>query len=109
MRKDSQFKKGDAACGMRLDDEMKLGLFLVLAEFHEGAWRDPSVPANEVLISTIMLIWRELPKGAALHFVFVTDSPCVLDQNHRRMVYPSGGDRRRLPCVVRSSFWYDLA
>lgn len=67
---------------MRRNDEMKLGLFLAQAGSHEGAWRDPSVPANGGVDIDHYAHLAALAEGAAFHFVFLADSPCVLERDH---------------------------
>ncbi|MGY2843648.1 FMN-dependent oxidoreductase (nitrilotriacetate monooxygenase family) [Bradyrhizobium sp. USDA 4509] len=67
---------------MRRNDEMKLGLFLVQAGYHEGAWRDPSVPANAGVNIDYYAHLAALAESAAFHFVFRADSPSIVDQDH---------------------------
>lgn len=66
---------------MRPNDEMKLGLFLVQAGYHEGAWRDPSVPANGGVDIDHYSSLAAIAEGAAFHFVFLADSPSVAEQD----------------------------
>lgn len=65
---------------MRRNDEMKLGLFLLQAGYHEGAWRHPGVPANGGVDVDHYGHLATLAERAAFHFVFVADSPCVVEQ-----------------------------
>lgn len=65
---------------MQRNDEMKLGLFLVQAGYHEGAWRDPNVPANGGVDIDHYAHLAALAEGAAFHFVFIADSPAVAEQ-----------------------------
>lgn len=67
---------------MRPNDEMKLGLFLVQAGYHEGAWRDPSVPANGGVDIDHYSSLAAIAEGAAFHFVFLADSPSVAEHDH---------------------------
>lgn len=66
---------------MQSKDEMKLGLFLRRVGFHEGAWRDPSVPANGGIDIDHYAYLAELAEGAAFHFVFLDDSPSVVERD----------------------------
>lgn len=66
---------------MQRNDEMKLGLFLVQAGQPEGAWRDPSVPCDGRDVEHYAHL-AALAEGAAFHFVFIPDSPSVIDQDH---------------------------
>lgn len=65
---------------MRRNDEMKLGLFLLQAGYHEGAWRHPGVPANGGVDVDHYGHLATLAERAAFHFLFVADSPCVVEQ-----------------------------
>ncbi|TWB86804.1 FMN-dependent oxidoreductase (nitrilotriacetate monooxygenase family) [Bradyrhizobium macuxiense] len=67
---------------MRRNDEMKLGVFLFQSGYHEGAWRDPSVPANCGVDIGHYAQLAALAEGAALHFIFLADSPSVFDHAH---------------------------
>ncbi|WP_369726241.1 LLM class flavin-dependent oxidoreductase [Bradyrhizobium sp. LLZ17] len=67
---------------MQRNDEMKLGLFLVQAGYNEGAWRDPSVPANGGIDIDHFAYLARLAEGAAFHFVFLADGPCVAEEDH---------------------------
>ncbi|MGY8678607.1 LLM class flavin-dependent oxidoreductase [Bradyrhizobium sp. UFLA05-153] len=66
---------------MRRSDDMKLGLFLGQAGYNEGAWRDPSVPANGGVDIDHYAHLAELAEGAAFHFVFLADSPSVAEHD----------------------------
>lgn len=66
---------------MRRNDEMKLGLFLAQAGYHEGAWRDPSVPANGGVDIHHYANLAALAERAAFHFLFLPDSPSVVEQD----------------------------
>ncbi|MFK4380970.1 LLM class flavin-dependent oxidoreductase [Bradyrhizobium sp. USDA 223] len=70
---------------MRLNEQMKLGLFLAQAGFHEGAWRDPSVPANGGVNIDHYARVVGLAEDAAFHFAFIADSPCVLEGDHEHI------------------------
>ncbi|MDF0499069.1 LLM class flavin-dependent oxidoreductase [Bradyrhizobium yuanmingense] len=67
---------------MQRNEQMKLGLFLAQAGFHEGAWRDPSVPANGGVNVDHYARVVGLAEDAAFHFAFIADSPCVLERDH---------------------------
>ncbi|WFU62494.1 LLM class flavin-dependent oxidoreductase [Bradyrhizobium brasilense] len=70
---------------MRRNDEMTLGLFLRPAGHHEGSWRDPDVPAKgEVDIDHYAKL-AALAEGAALHFIFLADTPSVIEQDYAAM------------------------
>ncbi|MCP3415718.1 LLM class flavin-dependent oxidoreductase [Bradyrhizobium brasilense] len=66
---------------MRRNDEMKLGLFLAQSGYHEGAWRDPSVPVNGGVDIHHYANLAALAEGAAFHFLFVPDSPSVVEED----------------------------
>ncbi|UVO30425.1 LLM class flavin-dependent oxidoreductase [Bradyrhizobium arachidis] len=66
---------------MRRNDEMKLGLFLSRAGYHEGAWRDPSVPTNGAVDIDHYAHLAALAEGAAFHFVFLADHQSVTDDH----------------------------
>lgn len=67
---------------MRRNDQMNLGLFLVQSGFHDGAWRDPSVPANSGVDIGHYAHLAALAEGAAFHFIFLADSPSLMEQDH---------------------------
>ncbi|MCP1838590.1 FMN-dependent oxidoreductase (nitrilotriacetate monooxygenase family) [Bradyrhizobium sp. USDA 4524] len=69
---------------MRRNDEMKLGVFLFDAGYHEGAWRDPNVLANCGVDIGHYTHLAALAEGAAFHFIFLADTPSVseLDDAH---------------------------
>lgn len=77
---------------MRRSDEMKLGLFLAQAGYHEGAWRDPSVPTNGGVDIEHYAHVAALAEGAAFHFLFLPDSPCVAEQSHSTIARVSRND-----------------
>ncbi|TFV36551.1 LLM class flavin-dependent oxidoreductase [Bradyrhizobium niftali] len=64
---------------MGRNNEMKLGLYLAWAGYHEGAWRDPSAPANGGVNIDHYAHLAELAEGAAFHFVFLADHQGVID------------------------------
>ncbi|XSC42543.1 LLM class flavin-dependent oxidoreductase [Bradyrhizobium sp. RDT10] len=66
---------------MRRNDEMKLGVMLVSVGYHEGAWRDPSVPANGGVDIDYYARLAALAEGAAFHFVFLPDQPSISDKD----------------------------
>lgn len=77
---------------MRRSDEMKLGVMLLQAGYHEGAWRDPSVPANGGVDIDHYCRLAALAESAAFHFVFLADSPGVLERNHAILARVSRND-----------------
>lgn len=77
---------------MRRNGEMKLGLYLVQAGYHEGAWRDPSVPVAGGVDIDHYAHLAALAEGAAFHFVFLADSPCVVEQDHATIAHVSRND-----------------
>ncbi|WP_375784800.1 LLM class flavin-dependent oxidoreductase [Bradyrhizobium sp. Pha-3] len=77
---------------MRRNDEMKLGLYLIQAGYHESAWRDPSVPANGGVDINHYAHLAALAEGAAFHFVFLADSPSVADEDHATIARVSRHD-----------------
>ncbi|MCK1670388.1 LLM class flavin-dependent oxidoreductase [Bradyrhizobium sp. 150] len=66
---------------MHRNDQMKLGLFLAQAGYHEGAWRDPEVPARGGVDVEHYAGLLALAESAAFHFVFLADSPAVAEQD----------------------------
>ncbi|WP_426420537.1 LLM class flavin-dependent oxidoreductase [Bradyrhizobium genosp. A] len=66
---------------MRRNDEMKLGVMLQSVGYHEGAWRDPNVPANGGVNIDNYAHLAALAEGAAFHFIFLADHPSVLARN----------------------------
>ncbi|WOH52507.1 LLM class flavin-dependent oxidoreductase [Bradyrhizobium sp. sBnM-33] len=76
---------------MRRNDEMKLGLYLAPAGYHEGAWRDSSVPANGGVEVDHLAHLAALAEGAAFHFVFVADHQGVL-VDHPTIARVGGND-----------------
>ncbi|MBP0116043.1 LLM class flavin-dependent oxidoreductase [Bradyrhizobium vignae] len=77
---------------MQRNDEMKLGVFLVQAGFHEAAWRNPSVPANGGVDIDHYAHLAALAEGAAFHFIFLADSPSVLERDHVHIARVSRND-----------------
>ncbi|WP_049823703.1 LLM class flavin-dependent oxidoreductase [Bradyrhizobium sp. WSM2254] len=77
---------------MRRNDEMKLGLFLAQAGYNEGAWRDPSVPANGGVDIDHYARLVAIAEQAAFHFVFLPDSPSVVEKDHASIARVSRND-----------------
>lgn len=77
---------------MRRNGEMTLGLYLVQAGYHEGAWRDPSVPANGGVDIGHYAHLAALAESAAFHFVFLPDSPSVVEQDRASIARVSRND-----------------
>ncbi|MER9832283.1 LLM class flavin-dependent oxidoreductase [Mesorhizobium sp. M0134] len=63
---------------MRRNNEMKLGLFLAWVGYHQGAWRDPSAPANGGVDIDQCARLATLAEGAKFHFVFLADQQAVI-------------------------------
>ncbi|MGY2803955.1 LLM class flavin-dependent oxidoreductase [Bradyrhizobium sp. USDA 4506] len=59
--------------------DMKLGLFLNQAGYHEGAWRDQGVPANGGIDIDNYAHLAGLAEGVAFHFIFLADTPSVME------------------------------
>ncbi|MCK1425874.1 LLM class flavin-dependent oxidoreductase [Bradyrhizobium sp. 87] len=66
---------------MRNNDGMKLGLYLARTGYHEGAWRDPSVPTNCGADIDHCTHLAALAESAAFHFVFLADHQGVIDSH----------------------------
>ncbi|SDD33555.1 alkanesulfonate monooxygenase [Bradyrhizobium brasilense] len=77
---------------MGRNGQLKLGLFLVQAGFHEGAWRDPSVPVNGGVDIDHFAQLAALAERAAFHFLFLADSPSVLERDHKHIARVSRND-----------------
>ncbi|CAN7143769.1 LLM class flavin-dependent oxidoreductase [Mesorhizobium amorphae] len=74
---------------MRRNGEMKLGLYLTGAGYHESAWRDPSVPTDCGLDVDQYTHLTALAEGAAFHFVFLADSQGIIS-DHTAVARTSG-------------------
>ncbi|RXH25503.1 LLM class flavin-dependent oxidoreductase [Bradyrhizobium zhanjiangense] len=77
---------------MQRNDEMKLGLFLWASGYHEGAWRDPSVPANCGVDIGHYIQVAALAVGAAFHFIFLADTPSVSELEDAHIARSSRND-----------------
>ncbi|SPP98228.1 LLM class flavin-dependent oxidoreductase [Bradyrhizobium vignae] len=77
---------------MRRNEEMKLGVMLLQAGCHEGAWRDPGVPANGGVDVEHFARLTALAEDAAFHFVFLPDSPSVVEQDDVSIARASRND-----------------
>lgn len=66
---------------MRPNEEMKLGLYLARAGYHEGAWRDPSAPPNGGFDVDHYADLAALAESAAFHFIFLADHQAVIDDH----------------------------
>ncbi|WP_407151162.1 LLM class flavin-dependent oxidoreductase [Bradyrhizobium sp. ORS 86] len=77
---------------MLRNDEMKLGLFLGQAGHHEGAWLDPGVPANGGVDIDHYVRLAALAEGAAFHFMFLADSPSVIERDRATIARTSRND-----------------
>ncbi|MFK4380962.1 LLM class flavin-dependent oxidoreductase [Bradyrhizobium sp. USDA 223] len=77
---------------MARTEEMKLGLFLSGAGYHDGAWRDPSVPANGGVDVNHYAQLATLAQSAAFHFVFLADHLSVAELDHASLTSVSRND-----------------
>ncbi|MES5485142.1 LLM class flavin-dependent oxidoreductase [Bradyrhizobium sp. INPA03-11B] len=77
---------------MQRNGEMKLGLFLGQAGYHESAWRDPNVPAKGGVDIDHYADLAALAEGAAFHFLFRADSPSVVEPDHASLARVSRND-----------------
>ncbi|KRQ89840.1 LLM class flavin-dependent oxidoreductase [Bradyrhizobium valentinum] len=77
---------------MPRNDGMKLGVFLRQVGYHEGAWRDPSVSANGGVDIDHYARLAALAEGAAFHFIFLADSPSVIEQDHASIARSTRND-----------------
>ncbi|MDF0581951.1 LLM class flavin-dependent oxidoreductase [Bradyrhizobium yuanmingense] len=66
---------------MARNGEMALGLYVLQAGYIEGAWRDPSVPRTGGVDIDHYAHLAALAEGAAFHFVFLPDSPSVVERD----------------------------
>lgn len=66
---------------MQRNEEMKLGVMLLSVGYHEGAWRDPSVPASGGVEVDYYADVASVAEGAAFHFIFLPDFSSVADQD----------------------------
>lgn len=78
---------------MQRNVEMKLGLFLWDAGYHEGAWRDPSVPASCGVDIGHYAHLAALAEEAALHLIFLADTPSVSELDNEHIARSSRNDR----------------
>ncbi|MHB0773986.1 LLM class flavin-dependent oxidoreductase [Bradyrhizobium sp. 1.29L] len=58
---------------------------------HEGAWRNPNVPANGGVDIDFYANIATLAEGAAFHFIFRADSPSVSERDHIARVSRNDG------------------
>lgn len=77
---------------MKRNGELTLGLYLIQAGYNEGAWRDPSVPANGGVDVNHYAYLAALAEAAAFHFVFLADSPSVVEQDNSNIARVSRND-----------------
>jgi len=77
---------------MQRNDEMKLGLFLWDAGYHEGAWRDPNVPANCGVDVGHYADLAALAEAAAFHLIFLADTPSVSEYDDAHIARSSRND-----------------
>lgn len=77
---------------MQRNGELTLGLYLIQAGYNEGAWRDPSVPANGGVDVNHYAHLAALAEAAAFHFVFIPDSPSVVEQDNANIARVSRND-----------------
>ncbi|AIC29972.1 nitrilotriacetate monooxygenase subunit A 1 (plasmid) [Rhizobium etli bv. mimosae str. IE4771] len=64
---------------MRETEEMKLGLYLSRAGYHEGAWLSPSVPSIRTTDIDHYAQVAAIAEDAAFHFVFLADHQGVIN------------------------------
>lgn len=77
---------------MQRNGELTLGLYLIQAGYNEGAWRDPSVPADGGVDVNHYAHLAALAEAAAFHFVFIPDSPSVVEQDNANIARVSRND-----------------
>ncbi|MCK1573446.1 LLM class flavin-dependent oxidoreductase [Bradyrhizobium sp. 174] len=78
---------------MRRDDQIKLGVFLHPAGYHEGAWRDPSVPANGGVDFEHHAHLATIAESAAFHFIFLADHLSVSEPDDASIARVSRNER----------------
>ncbi|MDA9513123.1 nitrilotriacetate monooxygenase [Bradyrhizobium sp. CCBAU 11430] len=66
---------------MRANKEITLGLYLARAGYHEGAWRDPSVPTDGGIDIDHYVALARLAENAAFHFIFIADHQGIIDDH----------------------------
>lgn len=76
---------------MQRDDQMKLGLMVLQAGCHEGAWRDPSAQTSGVDVNYFSQL-ASLAEGAAFHFVFCADRLSLAHQDEQTIARVSRND-----------------
>lgn len=72
--------------------EMVLGLYLLQAGYIEGAWRDPSVPETGGVDIDHYAHLAALAEGAGFHFVFLPDSPSVVERDNANIARAGRND-----------------
>lgn len=77
---------------MQRNSTMTLGLYLVQAGYHEGAWRDPRVPANGGVDIDHYAHLAAIAESSAFHFLFLPDSPSVVEQDLASLARVSRND-----------------
>ncbi|WOH80362.1 LLM class flavin-dependent oxidoreductase [Bradyrhizobium sp. BEA-2-5] len=77
---------------MARNGEMTLGLYFVQAGYIEGAWRDPSVPNAGGIDIDHSVHLAALAERAAFHFVFLADSPSVVERDHANIARAGRND-----------------
>ncbi|MEY9981566.1 FMN-dependent oxidoreductase (nitrilotriacetate monooxygenase family) [Bradyrhizobium yuanmingense] len=77
---------------MARNGEMALGLYVLQAGYIEGAWRDPSVPKTGGVDIDHYAHLAALAEGAAFHFVFLPDSPSVVERDNANIARAGRND-----------------
>ncbi|WP_027575575.1 LLM class flavin-dependent oxidoreductase [Bradyrhizobium sp. WSM1743] len=77
---------------MARDGKMALGLYVLQAGYIEGAWRDPSVPETGGVDIDHYAHLAALAEGAAFHFVFLPDSPSVVERDNANIARAGRND-----------------
>ncbi|MGY4408103.1 LLM class flavin-dependent oxidoreductase [Bradyrhizobium sp. USDA 3315] len=77
---------------MARNGEMALGLYVLQAGYIEGAWRDPSVPETGGVDIDHYARLAALAEGAAFHFVFLADSPSVVERDNANIARAGRND-----------------
>jgi len=77
---------------MARNGQMALGLYVLQAGYIEGAWRDPSVPETGGVDIDHYAHLTALAEDAAFHFVFLADSPSVVERDNANIARAGRND-----------------
>jgi len=77
---------------MPRNGQMALGLYVLQAGYIEGAWRDPSVPVTGGVEIDHYAHLAALAEDAAFHFVFLPDSPSVVERDNANIARAGRND-----------------